>query len=657
MCGIVGIAGQQDPDWIRHMNSSIVHRGPDDGGEYVSRESLVSMSMRRLSIIDIQGGHQPMPNKDRSLWIVFNGEIYNAPEIRRRMEQRGERFLTGHSDTEVLLHLYEEKGFSCLDDLNGMFAFVIHDRKRNLLFGARDRMGIKPLYYCSSNGRFFFASELKALLTVPIIEREIDRQSLYHYMTLLYVPDEASIIKGVRRIPPAHSFVYDLQSRQLTLQKYWQLKFAGDESPDEKEWAEVLRGELKAAVRRWTLSDVPIACSLSGGLDSSAIVGLLAETGYPRTKTYSLGFVGEEEQSWNEIDLARQVAQRWGTDHHEILLEPQDLLSDLVAMVWHLDEPYGGGLPSWYVFREMSRDVKVGLTGTGGDELFGNYGKFRIYEANKMLQAALASRRRSGKAARMLAGLIAPLSTLSNSLPSSWPWIGRGHLFSQLPRIINEPFGRYYYANFEYFSDECKRAEVLRTHNGDLQDTASYLQKVYDLSEAPDLRNGLAAVDFRTQLAEEFLFMTDRFSMAHSLEARVPFLDHNLVETVFRIPPSIRTAAGDLKYLFKRAIGDLLPEPLLSARKRGFVIPTKLWLRRELRPLVKRLLHPDRLSRQGLFHATFYDSYVLPHLDGKADFTSQVWAALMFQIWHFIYIEQNQTEAPTYDWQAMAGLD
>ena len=657
MCGIVGIAGQQDPDWIRRMNSSIVHRGPDDGGEYVSRESLVSMSMRRLSIIDIHGGHQPMPNKDRSLWIVFNGEIYNAPEIRRRMEQRGEQFLTGHSDTEVLLHLYEEKGFSCLDDLNGMFAFVIHDRKRNLLFGARDRMGIKPLYYCSSNGRFFFASELKALLTVPIIEREIDRQSLYHYMTLLYVPDEASIIKGVRRIPPAHSFVYDLQSRQLTLQKYWQLKFAGDESPDEKEWAEVLRGELKAAVRRWTLSDVPIACSLSGGLDSSAIVGLLAETGYPRTKTYSLGFVGEEEQSWNEIDLARQVAQRWGTDHHEILLEPQDLLSDLVAMVWHLDEPYGGGLPSWYVFREMSRDVKVGLTGTGGDELFGNYGKFRIYEANKMLQAALASRRRSGKAARMLAGLIAPLSTLSNSLPSSWPWIGRGHLFSQLPRMINEPFGRYYYANFEYFSDECKRAEVLRTHNGDLQDTASYLQKVYDLSEARDLRNGLAAVDFRTQLAEEFLFMTDRFSMAHSLEARVPFLDHNLVETVFRIPPSIRTAAGDLKYLFKRAIGDLLPEPLLSARKRGFVIPTKLWLRRELRPLVERLLHPDRLRRQGLFHATFYDSYVLPHLDGKADFTSQVWAALMFQIWHFIYIEQNQTEAPTYDWQAMAGWD
>jgi asparagine synthase (glutamine-hydrolysing) len=657
MCGIVGIAGQQDREWIRRMNSSIVHRGPDDQGEYFSPESSVSMAMRRLSIIDLESGHQPMPNKDRSIWIVFNGEIYNAPEIRRRMEQQGEQFATGHSDTEVLLHLYEEKGFSFLDDLNGMFAFVIHDQKRNLLFGARDRIGIKPLYYYSSNGRFIFASELKALLTLPIIEREIDQQSLFHYMTLLYVPDKASIIKGVHRIPPAHSFIYNLKSCQLTLRKYWQLKFADDDHRSEAEWTEVLRTELQAAVRRWTLSDVPIACSLSGGLDSSAVVGLLAEAGLPRIKTYSLGFVGEAEQSWNEIDLARQVAQRWGTDHHEIILEPQELLSDLAAMVWHLDEPYGGGLPSWYVFREMSRDVKVGLTGTGGDELFGNYGKFRTYEANKLLQASLASRRWSEASGRMLASFIAPLSTLSNSLPSSWPWIGRGRLLSQLPRIINEPFGRYYYANFEYLSDDCKRAQVLRTQNGDLQDTASYLQNVYDLSEARDLRNGLAAVDFRTQLAEEFLFMTDRFSMAHSLEARVPFLDHVLVETVFRIPSSVRTAAGDLKYLFKRAIGDLLPEPILNARKRGFVIPTTLWLRRELRPLVESLLHPERLRRQGLFQSTFYQSFVLPHLDGKADFTSQLWAALMFQIWHLIYIEQKETAAPSYDWQAMAGFD
>jgi asparagine synthase (glutamine-hydrolysing) len=657
MCGIVGIAGRHDLDWVRRMNSNIRHRGPDDKGLYQSPDGLVSLAMRRLSIIDLQTGHQPMHNEDASIWIVFNGEIFNAPEIRSRLEHRGHKFVTANSDTEVLLHLYEEKGPSLLDDLNGMFAFVIHDHNRKVLFGARDRMGIKPLYYCQSAGRFVFASELKSILTLPFIEREIDRQSLFHYMTLLYVPDEASIITGIHRIPPAHSFVYDLSSKEFKLHRYWQLKFEADEDHSEEEWAEVLRAELRAAVRRWSLSDVPLACSLSGGLDSSAVVGLMAEAGYPRIKTYSLGFDGTEEQAWNEIDLARQVAQRWGADHHEIILEPKELLSDLASMVWHLDEPYGGGLPSWYVFREMSRDVKVGLTGTGGDELFGNYGKFRIYESNKFLQASLASRRWADGCGDVLALVMSPLAMLSNSLPSSWRWIGRGHLLSQLPRMISEPFGRYYHATLEYLSDDRKRAGVLRVQNGRVQDTASYLQNLYDNSAASDLRNGLAAVDFRTQLAEEFLFMTDRFSMAHGLEARVPFLDHLLVELVFRIPPAMRTKAGDLKYLFKRAIGDLLPAPLLTARKRGFVIPTKLWLRSELRPLVERLLHPERLHHQDLFDSKFYDSFVLPHLEARADFTAQVWAALMFQIWHLIFVEQKQTEAPGFDWRAIAELD
>jgi asparagine synthase (glutamine-hydrolysing) len=296
MCGIVGIAGQHNPDWVYRMNFTMIHRGPDDQGEYRSPDRSVSLAMRRLSIIDLEGGHQPMHNEDNTIWIVFNGEIYNAPQIRSWLEERGHHFVTTNSDTEVLLHLYEEKGFSLLEDLNGMFAFVIHDQNRNLLFGARDRIGIKPLYYWQSNGRLAFASELKCLLTLPFIEREIDQQSLFHYMTLLYVPDEASIIKGICRVPPAHNFVYDLNSQQLTLRRYWQPRFDPVEHRSQDEWAELLRAELRSAVRRWTLSDVPIACSLSGGLDSSTIVGLLADSGYPKIKTYSLGFVGEKEQ-------------------------------------------------------------------------------------------------------------------------------------------------------------------------------------------------------------------------------------------------------------------------------------------------------------------------------------------------------------------------
>lgn len=653
MCGIVGIAGRHEVEWVRRMNSTIIYRGPDDEGEYQSPNGMVSLAMRRLSIIDLQGGHQPMPNRDATIWIVFNGEIYNAPELRLSLEGRGHRFVTRNSDTEVLLHLYEEKGFALLDDLNGMFSFVIHDQKRNVLFGARDSMGIKPLYYWQSNGRFAFASELKCLLTLPFIERQIEQQSLFHYMTLLYVPDQASIIRGVYRVPPGHSFVYDLQSQQLALQQYWQLKFHPVEHRSEEEWAEHLHLELQSAVRRWTLSDVPIGCSLSGGLDSATIVGLLAELEYPKIKTYSLGFLAEEEQPWNEMGLARQVTRRWGTEHHEIFLTPQQLMDDLVAMVWHLDEPYGGGLPSWYVFKEMSTDVKVALTGIGGDELFGNYGKFRAYEANRLVRACLALRHRTKVGADMLAHFISPWAALANRLPSSWRWIGGGQALSQLPWIVSRPFGRYYYANFDYISDERKRSQVLQVNNGAVEDTASYLQNMYDASEAQDLRNGLAAVDFRTQLAEEFLLMTDRLSMAHSLEARVPFLDHMLVEQVFRIPPSIRTKNSDLKYLLKRAVAHLLPPDLLKCPKRGFVIPIELWLRRELRPLVMRLLNPQRLRNQGLFHTEFYDSFVLPHLEGRAAFTWQVWAALMFQLWYVVFVEQKQVEAPTFNWKAL----
>jgi asparagine synthase (glutamine-hydrolysing) len=652
VCGIVGIAGQHESAWVQQMNHTIRHRGPDDQGEYRSPDKLVSLAMRRLSILDLQHGHQPVANEDGTVWVVFNGEIFNSPEIRCRLEAAGHRFATQNSDTEVLVHLYEEKGPSMVDDLNGMFAFVIHDQKRNLLFGARDRMGIKPLYYYQSANRFSFASELKALLTLPFVDREIDQQSLFDYMTLLYVPDQASIIKGVFRLPPATHFIYDLKTHQLRQTTYWQLEFGTAEPCRKEETPEFLHSELRSAVKRWTLSDVPIACSLSGGIDSAAIVGLLSELGYPKIKTYSLGFIGEETQRWNEINLARKVACRWGTEHHEIMLEPEELLSDLLSMVWHLDEPYGGGLPSWYVFKAMSKDVKVALTGTGGDELFGNYGKFQVYEEDRLVKAPTILRQWSPAISNALAKSISPVARLTQYLPSSWPWVGRGHLVSQLPAIVGQPFGYYYYANAEFFSDERKRTDVLRTENVNVRNTSAYLQALYDNSRATNARNGVAAVDFRTQLAEEFLFMTDRFSMAHSLEARVPFLDHTLVEKIFQIPSSVRTRPDDLKYLFKKAIGSLLPSELLTTQKRGFVIPLQVWLRGALRPLVERLLCPERLQRQGLFRSSFFDTFVRPHLEHKADFTWQIWAALMFQLWYVVFIEQKEVEAPAYDWHA-----
>ena len=639
MCGIVGLVGNWPSDLLARLNQTLHYRGPDDSGEYRDSEAGVALGIRRLSILDLESGHQPMSNEDDLLWIVFNGEIYNSPELRLELVARGHRFQTSHSDTECLLHLYEEKGPEMLADLNGMFAFVIYDRHQRRLFGARDRFGIKPFYYTRPPGRFAFASELKTLLLLPSTARELDLQSLYHYLSLRYVPGPGSIFRNIWRLPPAHYFTYDLERQLLTVTRYWRPDPTHIEQHSEEEWCEIVRTELRAAVRRWVLSDVPVACSLSGGLDSTAIVGLLGEMGYPRIRTYSLGFRGPGEAEWDELPLARQVAQKWGTDHHELCLAPDDLLQDLVQMVWHLDEPYGGGLPSWYVFRFMSQDVKVGLTGTGGDELFGGYGKWRRYEESLPTYRPGLKRR-----------AISNVKRLAARLPEQLIGIDRKRRLGERFRTFSRPMDSY----MLYLDDAVKRESVVAFNPDDIVDTADWLQSLYNQSGAREMRNGVAYVDMQTQLPEEFLLMTDRFSMAHSLEARVPFLDHFFVERVLSIPPEVRMRHDDPKYLLKKAVGDLLPAELLHAGKRGFVIPDTLWLRSKLRPLVERLLAPERLARQGLLRQDVYTRFVRPHLDGRADFTGQVWTLLMFQLWYVVFIEQSAVEQPTFSWRDLA---
>lgn len=633
------------------MNMSVVHRGPDDAGEYRDPQADVALAMRRLSILDLAGGHQPLSNEDGSVWIVYNGEIYNSPLLRPLLEAKGHLFQTSHSDTEILVHLYEDKQENMLADLNGMFAFVIYDRNRQLLFGARDRLGIKPLYYWEQPGLFAFASELKSFLPLPGLRREIDLTALYHYMSLLYVPGENSILQGVKRLMPGHWFKFDLRTRALTIRQYWDIDVHRVENRSAAEWREIIRTELREAVRRWTLSDVPVGCSLSGGIDSSAIVGLLGEMGHPHIKTYSLGFAGQGEEEWNELPMARQVARRWNTEHHELILDPKSLLDDLVQMVWHLDEPYAGGLPAWYVFRFMRETVTVGLTGTGGDENFGNYGKYRIFESSLIAGAVLAHRETYESVSRNMAWLWQPCSQLAQSVPDSWIGLQRKKRLANLLDFGGGPIGRYYFNPWYYFSDNAKRIAVFQMQADGVMDTALMLQALFDSARTNDVRNGIAYLDFKTQLADEFLMMTDRLSMAHSLEARVPFLDHKFVEMIFRIPSSVRTRSDDLKYLLKKAVGDLLPDSILSVQKRGFVIPIRLWLRGPLRPLAERLLSPERLRRQGLYRPSFYGCYVRPHLEGRADFTWQVWAALMFQLWHVVFLERAAVAPPSFSWR------
>ncbi|MGE0275328.1 MAG: asparagine synthase (glutamine-hydrolyzing) [Nitrospiraceae bacterium] len=645
MCGIVGGIGADALEWVKTMNRVQEHRGPDDEGIYHDPRQQVCLGMRRLSILDVEHGHQPMANESGSTWIIYNGEIFNSPHLRQRLEKQ-HRFVTDHSDTEVLLHLYDDKQEDMLADLNGMFAFVVYDARRSILFGARDRLGIKPLYYAGISNRFAFASELKSLLTLPWIDRNLDVASLFHYLSLRFVPGRQSIFNGIFRLPPGHWFRYDLTTGAMETRRYWRPSVGVYDRRPAAEWSEIVRAELKAAVQRWTLSDVPIGCSLSGGLDSSGIVGLLAESGHRRVKTYSLGFAGDTAQGLDELPLAKQVADRWGTEHHELVLGPEELLQDLVKMVWHLDEPYGGGLPSWYVFRFMGRDVKVGLTGTGGDELFGDYGRYAA------LERALSAGGGRSMPGRWLRESWPSITRWLASLPEGLVDLRRKERWLHWPEVRTDSFRWLYVHAFYYFSDEMKRDLVLSPGAAPSGvDTADLLARHYRDAESADARDSCSYLALMTQLPDEFLHMTDRFSMAHSLEARVPFLDHTFVELALRIPPEIRTTPDDPKYLLRQAVRDLLPSDLAQAPKRGFVIPTARWLRGPLRPLAERLLSPERLKRQGLIRPEFHDRFVRPHLNGHADYHAQVWTVLMFQLWHELFVEYRLSEPPAIVWQ------
>jgi asparagine synthase (glutamine-hydrolysing) len=605
MCGIVGIHGEQEPSWIEAMNNSLVHRGPDDSGIFWDEEAALAMAMGRLSIIDLAGGAQPMRSADGRYVLVYNGEIYNAPELRGELERAGERFSTDHSDTEVLLRLLIRDGERCLVRLNGMFAFAFYDNARRTVLCARDRMGIKPFYYFADGKRFAFASELKALVKMPFVPREIDRQSLFDYLSLLYVAGERTILASVRRLPAGHWLKYSLADRKIEVKRWWRLQYQPDESVPSAEWPQRIHDGLREAVGRWSRSDVPIAISLSGGLDSSALAVLAAQAGM-NVSAYSLGFEGKGEEAWNELPLANEVAQKWALPHHQFVLRPDAILDALPDMVLSLDEPYAGGLPSWFVFEGIGQHAKVALTGTGGDEMFGNYGKWRPMEG--------------GTLAQLFGGRAAP---------------------------DRARFQREFFDTFYYFSDADKRT-ILADRGADCRDTSETLFERMTAAGARNLRDGVACLDVETQLPEEFLMMTDRFSMAHSVEARTPFLDSEFVDLVRTIPARIRTHARDLKYLLREAVSPLLPRSLLAAPKHGFVIPFSLWLRGPLRAMTEELLAPSRLRAQGFFSPSFYDRYVTPHLEARADHTHRIWAALMFQLWHQTFVDGGARELRSY---------
>ncbi|MCG8524836.1 MAG: asparagine synthase (glutamine-hydrolyzing) [Opitutales bacterium] len=634
MCGIVASVGNCNEARFEAALDVITHRGPDDWGVKYFPDDLLAMGMKRLAILDINHGHQPMSDSEGRVWVVFNGEIFNAPELRERLERKGYPFQTENSDTEVLLYLYLDMGIEMLSELNGMFAFCLYDKKQRQLVGARDQIGIKPLYYSQKADSLLIASEIKSILAVSEQDYAICEQALVDYFTFHATQRNLSIYEGIHKLKPGEFFRYDLVRKTFEVEQFWSAfselaDYRGNGNLESDLWE-----QFQKAISRWLISDVPVGFSLSGGLDSAASVAAASSVGHRNIHTFTLGFRDIDHGELDERRLAKEVAERFGTNHTEMEIDSSDLLDELPKMVWHLDEPYAGGLPSWWVFREMSQYVKVAITGSGGDELFGNYGYGHFLEKDQWL-TSLNNRRK-----------LIPQSLLSwlqerKILEST---LGREGPISSRVRNLLYPVAQRHPAVSDHFN-YARRMEDLFADDSHrkLESPEVFIQKLLDASPDGDLRNSIAMLSFETQLPEEFLFMTDRFSMAHSVEARVPFLDREFVEFALRIPGKIRTGEHAQKALLRSVVRDKIPDSILNAKKRGFVLPYKKWLTEDLKPILNRLCSPERLKEQGIFREDFLQRHEPLVKSSQAGAEVRLWSMFMFQLWFQIHVVNRGT--------------
>jgi asparagine synthase (glutamine-hydrolysing) len=625
MCGIGGIVYRDrdrsvNQDDLQRMCGTMIHRGPDDEGFYVNQH--VGLAMRRLNIIDLVTGHQPISNEDGRIWIVFNGEIYNFPELRVELEKQGHRFST-NSDTEAIVHLYEEYGRDCVKKLNGMFAFAIWDRRKQSLFLARDRLGVKPLYYFLDDHCLVFGSELKAILAYNEIPRQIDLEALDSFLTAEYIPAPLSIFQGIKKLPPAHTLI--MREGKVSIDRYWDLEFNRSYGCEE-DLCETLGELLKDAVRIRLISDVPLGAFLSGGLDSSAIVCLMSEiTGRP-VKTFSIGF---DDPSYNELQYARVVARQFNTEHHELTIQP-DVVHLVQDLVRYLDEPLADVsiFPTYLVSQLARQHVTVALSGDGGDELFAGY---EWYIANK-----IASYYR--KVPAFLKDGWIP--RLVDCIPPSSHKKG---LTNKLKRFVEGsvlPDSLQHFRWNMFATEESKKqlySEELQRSLGQINAYDRFSDHFQTTDHADPLWQQQVA-DIKTYLADDILVKVDRMSMANSLEARTPFLDYRLVEFATGLPSHLKLKGLQTKYLLKRCMASKLPRTVLNRKKEGFSIPMKNWLKQELRPLMQDLLSPARMKNGGFFNPSYVQRLMTDHLKGVANHGHQLWSLMMFEIWQDSYL-------------------
>jgi asparagine synthase (glutamine-hydrolysing) len=629
MCGIGGKlyfdpARPVERDVLERMNAAQAHRGPDDAG--ILCQGAIGLAHRRLSIIDLSpAGHQPMANEDGTIWIVFNGEIYNFQELRSRLAGRGHRFRS-HTDTEVILHLYEEHGVHCLQSLRGMFAFAIWDAPRRQLFLARDRLGKKPLCYQRDAEAFRFASEAKAILQDPAVVARPDPAGISHYLTYGYVPSPGSAFQGMRKLPPAHYLI--CRDGKVDVVRYWRLRRDRKLPHSEAEWCREILVRLEEAVRLRLISDVPLGAFLSGGIDSSAVVAMMSRASGGAVKTFCIGF---EEPEYDELRYARLVAERFGTDHHELVVRP-DAVTILPKLAWHYDEPFGdsSAVPTYYVAQMTRRYVSVALNGDAGDENFGGYDRY----VASLLAASFDRWPGAGLLRRAIRwGLrVWPPSGRRTSL------LSRGRRF--LDGLTELPERRYARWFCHFYGD--RKAELCSPEFGaavDGADALDVLLAAYRETDAGDFLDATLGVDTALYLPDDLLVKVDIASMAHSLEARSPFLDHEFMEFAATIPSDLKLRGRAKKYILKRALAGLLPEEILHRPKMGFGVPIDHWLRHELREMAYDTLLGPRCLTRGYFRPEALRRLLDEHTRGVANWHYLLWTLLMLELWHRTYVD------------------
>jgi len=616
MCGICGFTGWSDQTSLKRMTDSIIHRGPDEEGFY--SDGKINLGIRRLSIIDIETGRQPVHNEDKTIWIVFNGEIYNFHELRKELEGKGHRFYTDHSDTEVIVHLYEEYGNDFTHKINGMFAIALWDKTKEKLILIRDRMGVKPLFYCLVNNKLIFGSEIKAIIANQDYNKDMNYQGIYHYFTFKNIPAPLTAFKGIYSLLPGEILTFS--KGQMSKNRWWKIKFVETEQYNESYVKDKILSLLEDATRVRMISDVPFGAYLSGGVDSSSIVALMTRFSDKPVKTFSLGY--EDELKSKEADLyyARKVSQAYKTEHYEYIMSHKELIDDIRDVIGAFDQPFSGTISTYFLSKLIRKHVKVALSGDGADELFGSYLSHRVAQPMHYF-SGLYEKVKSNALTDTEKNLFAPCD------------------MKFLEDLFNKSEGdevkwRY---NLALFSDEGKDKLLTDDFKANLSKANGLLKEHFNDLTARNPLNRILEMEWNTQLPDQVLAFADFLSMAHSVEIRSPFLDYRLVEFVATIPDNMKIKNGNVKDVLKKTVEPLLPAGITKRRKEGFVLPVYDWMAEKLRAYIMDVLSESRLNKHNLLNTAEVMDILHSYYSGNRNNAGKIWNLMMFQIWRERY--------------------